>query len=194
MILYAIPYIQTLGSFVKASPNYHAIYLEHREAIFTSLTLQQLRIRGLDILQPMHYVRLFFNGPKSTSHWQFLKPAIESTIRQFQQHQRPKFALEHCLALLTLVYVERWIVVDPQVHLFSGGFAPLQCMGNARGYVEAKARAHATPGKFGNSCFYVSGWPHLPSFGGDWSSGPSRDNGKPRWLKWITEPDREAGS
>ena len=171
MILHAISDTPTLGRFIKASPIYLTIYLEHREAIFTNLTLQQLHIRGLDILQPIHYVRLFFNGPKRLSPWQFLKPAIESAIRQFQEHQRPTFALEHCLALLLLVYVERWILVDLQVHLFSGDFAPLQCMGNARGYVEAKVRAHATLGKFGALSLYVSGWPLPPSLDEDRSPG-----------------------
>lgn len=119
MILKVIPSTLTLKHFIKASPDYHAVYARDREEIFTRATLRDLSLRGIDIFQMMHQARLSIYGPRVASHYHLLKRAVESSVQQLQNNQRPILAIEQCLALLTIYYLE------PRVVLAGKNLAPI---------------------------------------------------------------------
>ena len=158
-VLRAILDIKTLGSLIKASPDYHAVYAQNREDIYT--TLRQLKLRDVNI-QPMHWARLFLHGPNSITKCHLLKPAIESSFQQFQQKRPIKLSVDCCLALLTVMYLEPWMAVEETPA--NGERAEYRCVGEQDRY--AKFRARSTFTKFGSYTLSVSGWPFPSSLWG----------------------------
>lgn len=57
-ILQNLSDFSVLSNLVHASPAYHDVYVANREAIWTTITLRELRTRGIDILKPTPFIEV----------------------------------------------------------------------------------------------------------------------------------------
>jgi len=57
-ILQFLSDFSALFNLVHASPAYHDVYVANREAIWTTITLRELRTRGIDILKPTPFIEV----------------------------------------------------------------------------------------------------------------------------------------
>lgn len=57
-ILQILSNFSGLSNLVHASPAYHDVYVANREAIWTTITLRELRTRGIDILKPTPFIEV----------------------------------------------------------------------------------------------------------------------------------------
>lgn len=161
-ILRAAPDIKTLQSLVEASPDYHAVYVENREVIFTCVTLRELNHRGIDILQPMHWARIFLRKPIRESHCLLLRSVIEFAIRRFQKHRRLKLDVDDCLALLTMMGLEPWSIEKTCAQWPDGVCAVQRPLGSVNEYVRLPEHSWLEYGNYGTYTLTVTGWPIPP--------------------------------
>lgn len=129
LILDNISDVQSLRNLVHASPDYNAVYLSAQPEILTSVTLQELYGRGIDIFKTEPLVELIYEGKKLDAlkrlgHYPSMTwKQIASALRQLRRHEkgldqsRPAgganvvLSVDKCLALLCLVAVV-WIPAE----------------------------------------------------------------------------------
>lgn len=161
-ILRAAPDLKTLQNLVEASPDYHAVYADNREDIFTSVTLRQLNHRGIDILQPMHWARIFLREPIYEPHCLLLRSVIEYAIRRFQKHRRLKLAIDDCFALLTMVGLEPWSIEKTGAKWPDGVCAVQRPLGSVNEYARLPEHSWLGYGDYDTVTLAVRGWPIPP--------------------------------
>lgn len=74
-ILQILPDFTALSNLVHASPAYHDVYVANREAIWTTITLRELRTRGIDILKPMPVIEVRVRDNRFKG---YLQPVLQS--------------------------------------------------------------------------------------------------------------------
>lgn len=73
--------LQTLSDFsalcnlVHASPAYHDVYVANREAVWTTITLRELRTRGIDILKPVPVIEVLVRDNRFVG---YVQPVLQS--------------------------------------------------------------------------------------------------------------------
>ena len=101
MIINALPDLNTLQSLVLASPCYHAMYANSREALLTEFTIRQLESRYINLFQPMeglYLYRLRSNAGPETA----VIDAVEACVKWTRRPKRFKLCVGFCLELLRL--------------------------------------------------------------------------------------------
>jgi len=171
-ILRAAPDIKTLQSLIKASPDYHAVYAENREDVFTCVTLRQLNHRGINILQPMHWARIFLRDPIEESHCMLLQSVIEFAIQCFQQHRRLKLPMGDCLALLTMMGLEPWLMEKTRAQWPNGVCAEQRPLGPVCQYARLPEHSWLEYGNYSTVTLIVTGWPIPPLLPQGWPAVP----------------------
>ncbi len=74
-ILQFLSDFSALSNLVHASPAYHDVYIANREAIWTTITLRELRTRGIDILKPTPFIEVRI---KENRFKGYLQPVLHS--------------------------------------------------------------------------------------------------------------------
>lgn len=74
-ILQFLSDFSALSDLVHASPAYHDVYVANREAIWTTITLRELRTRGIDILKPTPFIEVRVRGNRFKG---YLQPVLHS--------------------------------------------------------------------------------------------------------------------
>ncbi len=171
-ILRAAPDIKTLQSLVKASPDYHAVYAENREDIFTCVTLQQLNRHGINVLQPMHWARIFLREPIEDSHCLLLQSLIEYVIRRFQRQRQIKLRVDECLALLTMKGLEPWMIEKTRAQWPQGVCAVQRPLGSVNEYARLPEHSWLEYGNYDTATLTVTGWPIPPLLPKGWPAVP----------------------
>ncbi|KAG6989774.1 hypothetical protein G7Y79_00064g093970, partial [Physcia stellaris] len=131
-ILNNISDVQTLQNLVHASPDYHAVYLSAQPEIFTSVTLQELSCRGIDISKTEPMIEFMYDAktleafrPLARYSFQTWEP-IASALRQIRRHERGLdqrkpaganlvLSVDQCLVLLYLGAIV-WIPAEVRFH------------------------------------------------------------------------------
>ena len=128
LILNNISDVQSIQNLVHASPDYHAVYISAQPEIFTSVTLQELSCRGIDISKTEPLVEFIYDGEKLYAPKRlggYLYPTweqIASALRQLRRHEiglaRPRpagakvvLSVDQCLGLLRLAAIV-WIPAE----------------------------------------------------------------------------------
>lgn len=171
-ILRAAPDIKTLQSLIEASPDYHAVYSQNREDIFTCVTLRQLNYRGINILQPMHWARIFLRDPIGDSHCLLLQSLIQTAIQYFQQHRQLKLPVDDCLALLTMMGLEPWLIERTRVQWPNGVCAVHRPLGPVCEYAKLPEHSWLEYGNYSTVTLIVTGWPIPPLLPRGWATVP----------------------
>lgn len=171
-ILRAAPDLKTLQSLVEASPDYHAVYFENREDIFTCVTLRELNHRGIDILQPMHWARVFLRKPISELHCLLLRSIIELAIRRIQEYRRLKLAVDDCLTLLTMMGLEPWLIERTRAQWPDGVCAVQRPLGSVNEYVRLPEHSWLEYGHYDTATLTLTGWPTPPLLPKGWFTVP----------------------
>ena len=132
LILNNISDVQSLQNLVHASPDYHAVYLSAQTEIFTSVTLQELSCRGIDISKTEPIVQFMYHGEKLAELQRLGRclgltwEQIASALRQIRRHERgldlPRptganviLSIDQCLALLYLAAI---VWIPAEVHFY----------------------------------------------------------------------------
>ena len=101
MIINALPELETLQSLVLASPSYHAIYANSREALLTEFTFRQLESRNFNLFQPMDglyiYRRITNAGPVEA-----VIDAVDACAKWSRRPKLFKLSVGFCIELLRL--------------------------------------------------------------------------------------------
>lgn len=74
-ILILLSDFSALSNLVHASPAYHDVYVANREAIWTTITLRELRTRGINILKPMPFIEV---RVRENRYKGYVKPVLQS--------------------------------------------------------------------------------------------------------------------
>ena len=73
-VLQILSDFDALYSLVHASPAYHDVYVANREAIWTTITLRELRTRGINILKPTPFIEVRVKGDRFKG---YLQPVLQ---------------------------------------------------------------------------------------------------------------------
>lgn len=99
LILRQMPDVASLKAIVRASSQYHQVYLSMRERILTGVVLRMLDARSLDLTIPYKYKAWAGNTQKPN---RIIEHAAQTLRRQARSNQPVRLNVEQCLALLKL--------------------------------------------------------------------------------------------
>lgn len=114
MILYQINDVTSLENLMMAYPVYYAAYISEQDAIFTSITILQLKNRGLDAIR-IHdrcFLQIRYGGRKDKINLQLMRLTLMRLFGDLatEEKRRPKrprpkplcLEMRHCLELLKI--------------------------------------------------------------------------------------------